>query len=136
MRLLEQTLRRAGYTEVMSTIDPREVAALHLQHRFDVILLDLQMPDMNGFEVMESLREIRQVHPVAVLVISADPAQMAAALGAGADRFLSKPFRLPDVVERVHLMLNGAGEDTRASHGACADQRVEAGESTLSPKRH
>ena len=108
VRLLEQTLRRAGYTEVMSTIDSCEVVALHLQHRYDAILLDLQMPQMDGFEVMAALREVRRLHPVAILVISADPAQGAVALAAGADGFLGKPFRLPDVIERVQSMLKGA----------------------------
>jgi CheY-like chemotaxis protein len=109
LRLLEQTLRRAAYVEVMSTLDPREVAALHLQHRYDLILLDLQMPEMDGFEVMAKLQEVRNENPVAILVLSADPAQKRAALAAGADDFMGKPFRLPDVVERVQGMLGTAG---------------------------
>ena len=107
VRLLEQTLRRAGFTEVMATMEPREVAELHRQHRYDLILLDLQMPVMDGFEVMEQLEEIRKTDRVSILVISADPGLMPAALRDGADSFLSKPFRLPDVVERVQSMLNG-----------------------------
>lgn len=105
LRLLEQTLRRAAYVEVMSTLDPREVAALHLQHRYDLILLDLQMPEMDGFEVMAKLQEVRAENPVAILVLSADPAQKRAALAAGADAFMGKPFRLPEVVERVQGIL-------------------------------
>ena len=105
VRLLAETLRRAGYLEVASTIDPREVAALHLRERYDLILLDLQMPGMDGFAVMAALAEIRRANPVAILVISAEPRQMRAALEAGADSFLAKPFRLPDVVGRVELML-------------------------------
>jgi CheY-like chemotaxis protein len=53
VRLLEHTLRRAGYLDLTSTTDPRTVAALHLEHRYDLILLDLQMPDLNGFQVMQ-----------------------------------------------------------------------------------
>jgi CheY-like chemotaxis protein len=109
LRLLEQTLRRAAYVEVMSTLDPREVAALHLQHRYDLILLDLQMPEMDGFEVMAKLQEVREENPVAILVLSADPAQKRAALEAGADSFMGKPFRLPEVVERVQVMLQPSG---------------------------
>ena len=109
VRLLEQTLRRAGYVDVMSTTEPREVVPLHLQHRYDLILLDLQMPEMNGFEVTKELREIRISHPVAILVISADAGQAATALEAGADSFLGKPFRLPEVVARVQLMLQSSG---------------------------
>ncbi len=108
VRLLAQTLRRAGYQEVASTIDPREVAALHLRERYDLILLDLQMPHMDGYAVMAELAEIRRAHPVSILVISAEPREMHAALEAGADSFLAKPFRLPDVVGRVELMLANA----------------------------
>jgi CheY-like chemotaxis protein len=56
--LLEEILREAGYTRVSSTMDPHAVAALHRQHRYDLILLDLQMPGMDGFQVMENLKAI------------------------------------------------------------------------------
>ena len=109
VRLLEHTLRRAGYVEVMSTTDPCTVTALHLQHRYDLILLDLQMPEMDGFAVLGELGKIRPMNPVAVLVISAGSRDMPAALKSGGDSFLAKPFRLPDVVERVAQMLKDAG---------------------------
>jgi CheY-like chemotaxis protein len=106
VKLLEQTLRRAGYAEVTATTEPRDVAALHQQNRYDLILLDLQMPEMNGFEVMAQLRITKASNPVTILVLSADPSQKPAALEAGAASFFSKPFRLPDVVERVQSMLH------------------------------
>jgi DNA-binding response OmpR family regulator len=108
VRLLEQTLRRAGYGDVTSTTEPREVGALHLQNAYDLILLDLQMPEMTGFEVMSELQESKEAHPVAILVLSADSTQTPAVYAAGADSFMGKPFRLPDVVERVQLMLKSA----------------------------
>jgi len=109
VRLLEHTLRRAGYTEVMSTTNPCTVTALHLQHRYDLILLDLQMPEMDGFAVLSELHKIRPLYPVAVLVISAGSSDMPAALKSGGDAFLAKPFRLPEVVTRVQEMLKAAG---------------------------
>ena len=109
VRLLEHTLRRAGYMEVMSTTDPRTVIALHLQNEYDLILLDLQMPEMDGLAVLGELQKIRPLHPVAVLVISAGSSDMPEALRSGGDAFLAKPFRLPDVVERVQQMLKDAG---------------------------
>jgi CheY-like chemotaxis protein len=109
VRLLEHTLRRAGYVEVTSTVEPRDVAALHLQNRYDLILLDLQMPEMNGHEVMAQLKEVRAANPVAILVLSADATQTKTAIAEGADSFIGKPFRLPDVVERVQSLLKSTG---------------------------
>ncbi|MBW3671312.1 MAG: response regulator [Acidobacteria bacterium] len=106
IRLLEHTLRRAGFEDATSTTDPQAVAGLHLENEYDLILLDLQMPEMSGLEVLRGLQEIRRAHPVLILVISADPAQMATALAEGADGFLGKPFRLPDVVDHVKLLLD------------------------------
>ena len=120
VRLLEHTLRRAGYVGVMSTTDPCEVTALHLQHRYDLILLDLQMPAMDGFAVLGQVQKIRPSYPVAVLVISAGTGEMPAALESGGDEFLAKPFRLPDVVERVGEMLK------RAARGVTAAPRLPA----------
>lgn len=108
VRLLEHTLRRGGYTEISSTNDPRAVAALHLENRYALILLDLQMPGMNGFEVMKQLRAMEGDH-VPILVISADPSQMVVALEGGGDSFLSKPFVLAEVLSRVGKMLQNTG---------------------------
>ncbi len=105
VRLLEYALRRGGYVAVASTTDPLEVCALHGQNRYDLIILDLQMPHMNGFEVMEGLRNVEGELRVAVLVLTADPAQMVRALEAGARGFISKPFVLAEVLLRVQLML-------------------------------
>ena len=105
VRLLEQTLRRAGDAEVSSTVEPRDVAAMHRDNRYDLILLDLQMPEMTGLEVMAQLRQVRATNPVSILVLSADATQTKAALDEGADSFMGKPLRLPEVVERVQSML-------------------------------
>src|SRR5437763_1577204 len=103
--LLEQTLREAGYTRVASTLDPQEVCALHRQHGYDLILLDLQMPGMDGFQVMESLKTNEQDGYLPVLVITAQPGHKLRALLAGAKDFISKPFDLVEVKTRIHNML-------------------------------
>jgi CheY-like chemotaxis protein len=69
--LLERMLRGAGYVFIASTMDPREVCALHLKNRYDLILLDLRMPGMDGFQVMECLKEIEMDGYLPVLVITA-----------------------------------------------------------------
>ncbi|KAB8062692.1 MULTISPECIES: response regulator [Janthinobacterium] len=103
--LLEQVLRNAGYTRITSTMDPQAVRALHQEHRYDLILLDLQMPEMDGFEVMEGLRDIEAGSYLPVLVITAQPGHKLRALQAGAKDFVSKPFDLVEVKTRIHNML-------------------------------
>jgi PAS domain S-box-containing protein len=103
--LLEEILREAGYTRVSSSMDPHAVAALHREHRYDLILLDLQMPGMDGFQVMENLKAIETESYIPVLVITAQPAHKLKALQAGAKDFVSKPFDLTEVKTRIHNML-------------------------------
>jgi adenylate cyclase len=103
--LLEQMLCGAGYLSVASTRDPREVAELHRRNRYDLILLDLQMPGMDGFQVMESLKEIETGGYLPVLVLTAQPEQKLRALKAGAKDFVGKPFDLAEVLLRVHNMI-------------------------------
>jgi PAS domain S-box-containing protein len=103
--LLEQLLREAGYVRVASTMNPHEVCALHRKHRYDLILLDLQMPGMDGFQVMEGLKTNDADGYLPVLVITAQPGHKLRALQAGAKDFISKPFDLVEVRTRIHNML-------------------------------
>jgi PAS domain S-box-containing protein len=105
VELLEQTLREAGYTGVTSTMNPAEVCAQHRKNRYDLILLDLQMPGMDGFQVMEGLKTNQADGYLPVLVITAQPGHKLRALQAGAKDFISKPFDLVEVKARVHNML-------------------------------
>ncbi len=106
--LLEQMLRGVGYRCVTSTMDPHTVCALHRANRYDLILLDLQMPGMDGFQVMEGMKEIDADGYLPVLVITAQPGHKLRALASGAKDFVSKPFELPEVLARVHNMLGSA----------------------------
>jgi PAS domain S-box-containing protein len=103
--LLEQVLRNVGYTNITSTQDPRAVLELHRANRYDLILLDLQMPEMDGFQVIEALKEIETGGYLPVLVITAQPGHKLRALTAGAKDFVSKPFDLVEVQTRIHNML-------------------------------
>jgi putative two-component system response regulator len=103
--LLERMLRGAGYESITSTMDPLEVCALHLKNRYDLILLDLQMPGMDGFQVMEGLKEIETEGYLPVLVITAQPDHKLRALKAGAKDFIGKPFDLAEVLIRVFNMI-------------------------------
>ncbi len=103
--LLQRLLGDAGYTEVSATMNPTEVCALHRKHAYDLILLDLQMPLMDGFQVMESLKTNIADGYLPVIVLTAQPGHKLRALQAGAKDFISKPFDLVEVKTRIHNML-------------------------------
>jgi len=103
--LLGEMLGDVGYACIASTNDPHEVYSLHQKNRYDLILLDLQMPDMDGFQVMEGLKEIETDGYLPVLVITAQPGHKLRALAAGAKDFVSKPFDLVEVRTRIHNLL-------------------------------
>jgi len=105
VQLLEHMLREAGYRCVTSTMDPHAVCALHRDNRYDLILLDLQMPGMDGFQVMAGLKDIAEDDYLPILVITAQPGHKLRALQAGAKDFISKPFDLVEARTRIHNML-------------------------------
>ena len=103
--LLEQMLQEVGYTGVTSTMNPHEVCTLHRRNHYDLILLDLQMPGMDGFQVMEALKANLSEGYLSVLVVTAQPGHKLRALQAGAKDFISKPFDLVEARTRIHNML-------------------------------
>ena len=105
VQLLEQILRQAGYQNLTSTTDPHAVCALHKTNCYDLILLDLQMPGMDGFQVMESLKETQTDGYIPILVITAHPSHKLRARACGAKDFITKPFDQLEVKTRIHNML-------------------------------
>lgn len=103
--LLELMLRNEGYTNITTTQDPRQVAGLHADQQFDLILLDLQMPEMDGFDVMDALKKDETASYLPVLVLTAQPAHKLRALQAGAKDFVSKPFDFVEIQTRIRNML-------------------------------
>lgn len=105
VRLIQELLVQAGYTRVSSTRSSLEVCALHRKHHYDLILLDLQMPDMDGFQVMAGLKTNEADSYLPVIVLTAQPGHKLRALQAGAKDFISKPLDLLEVKTRIHNML-------------------------------
>lgn len=107
--LLDRMLRNAGYDDISSTTNPLEVCELHHQNCYDLILLDLKMPIMDGFQVMAGLKEIEKKFAsndyLPVLVITAQPNHELQALESGAKDFISKPFVMMEVLARARNML-------------------------------
>lgn len=103
--LLEELLGSSGYTNFTSTMNPLEVCALHRKHSYDLILLDLQLPVMDGFQIMEGLKTSITDPYLPVIVLTAQPGHKLRALQAGAKDFISKPFDLVEVKTRIHNAL-------------------------------
>ena len=132
VRLLERMLRGAGYTSVTSTRDPHEVCELHRKNRYDLILLDLQMPGLDGFQVLEGLKEVEKDGYLSVLVMTAHPGHKQRALQAGAKDFISKPFNVVEVLTRVYnlleLRLLAQGTPEEGTQGAAPHLALRGGQ--------
>lgn len=105
VELLENFLRDAGYRSVFSTNKPEDVSALHEKNAYDLILLDIMMPGVDGFQVMEDLKNNVSNDYIPVIVLTAEPGHKLRALEAGAKDFISKPFDLIEAKTRIHNML-------------------------------
>src|SRR3954454_1639921 len=105
VQLLEHMLAAANYTSVTSTTDQHEVYELHRQNHYDLILLDLKMAGMDGFQVLDALKDIESDSYLSVLVVTANPDAKLRALQSGAKDFVSKPFDMAEVLARVHNLL-------------------------------
>jgi two-component system, cell cycle response regulator len=103
--LLEQILSEDGYTRITTTTNSLEVCALHRNNHYDLIVLDLQMPGMDGFQVMDGLKADESESYLPVIVLTAQSGAKLRALQAGAKDFISKPFDLIEVKTRIHNML-------------------------------
>jgi PleD family two-component response regulator len=122
VRLLERMLGRAGYYNTVGTTDPRQVAALFAESEPDLILLDLMMPEMDGFAVMHELgRLVPESTYLPILILTADNTADAKlrALSMGAKDFLTKPFDQAEALLRIHNLL-----ETRYLHVRLRDQNV------------
>ena len=107
VEILIRTLTRAGFTRVESTTDSREVASLYIQHRPDLILLDLHMPHLDGLDVMDQLNEIAEASYLPILILSGDltPEARREALSRGAKDFVNKPFQADELLLRIKTLL-------------------------------
>lgn len=105
--LLQAILDAAGYAHVWTTTDSRQVVPLYKEHRFDLILLDIRMPYLDGIQVMELLKQdmAEDYLPVLVLTAQTDQETRRRALDVGAKDFLTKPFEQWEVLLRIRNML-------------------------------
>ena len=105
VHLLTRLLLESGYTDVQSCLEPQQVCAMHRMHDYDLILLAVQMPLMDGFEVMAALQANSGGDDLPIIALTAQPDHKLQALQAGAKDFVSKPFDQLDVKIRIRNML-------------------------------
>lgn len=109
LKLLDRTLASAGYNRRILISEPETVVQQYLQHRPALILLDLNMPGMDGYEVMAALNKLEEplLPPIVVLTAQSQQDYLMRALEAGARDFVSKPFDSRELLMRVHNFLDG-----------------------------
>ena len=117
-KLLQVLLEQENYRTLESENGRQGIADV-AQRRPDVVLLDLGLPDMDGLVVLERIRQWSQV-PVLVLSVRDGPADKVAALDAGADDYVTKPFEATELLARLRAI-------QRRVHGEVEAARVEAG---------
>lgn len=108
VRILERMLRKDGYERLFGTTDPRQAVGLFREHSPDLVLLDLHMPYLDGFAVLEQLRPFIPEHcylPILVLTADISSESKQRALSAGAKDFLAKPFDAVEVLLRIRNLL-------------------------------
>ena len=126
--LLERILEQDGYRNVKSVTDPSEAVALYDQFEPDLVLLDLHMPKLDGFAVMQQLSErIPSDTFLPILILTADirPEIKRRALAAGAKDFVTKPFDRTEVLLRIQNLL-----ETRFLHLRVRHDTVPEGQAT------
>lgn len=119
--LIEEALQSAGYMTIKSTNDPREASSLYMDFQPDLVLLDINMPHMSGYRVMEKLKEIEDSGYLPVLVLTAqeDREAKVKALESGAKDFINKPFDLAETLSRIRNLL-----EVRLLHNKVKNQNV------------
>ena len=104
-RTLAETLTLHGYSAVSVTLDPRAVPPLHHANDYDLILLDVHMPELDGFQVMEGLKEFERDGYLPVLALTGEDGHRMRALKCGAKDFLRKPVDVDELLLRVRNMI-------------------------------
>lgn len=105
--VLHKMLQNTGYTNIVSTTDPRESCTLFTEHTPDLVLLDYRMPHLNGLQVLTEFGKLDKDRSVPVLMLTADANKelRLQVLQAGAKDFVNKPFDRAEVLNRIHNLL-------------------------------
>lgn len=133
VRLVAALLSQSGY-EVIFALSGREGVRLAREQLPDLVLLDMRMPDMDGFEVLQMLRDTPATSTIAVIFLTADDARetRVRAFDEGVDDLLTKPFIGRELLVRIrtHIELGQSRESVRRLEAECAELLVKLGDAT------
>lgn len=130
LELLAASLRHAGFAVITAADGPGALAAARAD-RPDVLVLDIMMPGLDGLEVVRRLRADGDESPVLFLTARDSTEDTVRGLSVGADDYVTKPFKLEEVIARVHALLRRSGGRRTA-----AEVVVTVGDIDLDPERH
>jgi DNA-binding response OmpR family regulator len=117
---LARALRREGYQVGVSADGPSTIDAA-LAGGVDLILLDIGLPKIDGLEVCRQIRSAGHATPVLILTARADEVDTVIGLDAGADDYVTKPFRLAELLARVRALLRRGASESRVVQGVRID---------------
>lgn len=109
---LARLLQCEGFT-VAHASTQKEAAAMFLPDKYDLALIDISLPDGNGFTVCTQIRQVQNI-PVIFLTASGDEASVVTGLNMGADDYVTKPFRPRELIARIQAALRKAGPASAA----------------------
>ena len=127
--LLTYPLRKEGY-DVVAAIDGQEALDRFAEQRFDLVVLDIMLPKLDGIEVCRRMRTRSQV-PIIMLTAKGDEIDKVVGLEMGADDYITKPFSVREFRSRVKAALRGG----MAAGGPVGEEPIRAGELQIDPER-
>lgn len=111
---LSDSLRFEGY-RVVHTARGREAVELAATEEVNCVILDLMLPDVNGYQVCETIRKADPLVPILMLTARGQEADKIRGLEAGADDYVTKPFSVGELVARIRALFRRAGRRVRPS---------------------
>jgi DNA-binding response OmpR family regulator len=117
-------LKHSGY-EINAAYDGKSALDLALSNEYDVMILDIMMPKMNGLEVLENIRANNIDTPVLLLTAKAQAEDKITGLDAGADDYLAKPFNMGELLARLRAMTRRSEKKTENSDIICGNSKLD-----------